>query len=77
MVIGFVGNNGAVLGRAPTVELVFPFDGAGGLMRDCFTREGATRDIAPIIGAEAYNNTQTYTRMCLVKNRKWKKGNLY
>jgi len=63
--VGLDDRTGAVPGRGCGVEsLSFPFD-IDGCVRDCFKREGATRDIAPITGVEACNNnTQTYTLMC-------------
>jgi len=64
LIVVFVDNNGAVTGRTLD-ELDFPFDNDDDdvFVTDCFTREEATRDITPVIGAEACNNTQTYTQM--------------
>ena len=80
LVVVVVVDNGAVPGRTLLAELVgFPFnvDGGDGLVTDGFTREGATRDITPVIGAEACNNTQTYTQMCLGKNHKFVRKKWY
>ena len=81
VVVVFVADNGAVLGRTLLVELVgFPFnvDGDDGFVTDGFTREGITRDITPLIGVEACNNTQTYTQMCLgKKNHKFLRKKSY
>ncbi len=52
---------GAVAGRT-LVKVDFPFD--DGFATDGFTREGAIRDVTPVIGVEACNNTQTYAQMC-------------
>jgi len=57
-------SNGAVTGRnfdGPSR----PFDDNNEdvLVTDCLPREELARDATPVIGAEACNNTQTYTQM--------------
>jgi hypothetical protein len=72
LAVVFVADNGAVPGRTLMFELIgFPFDDDDGFGMDGFTREGTTRDITPVTGAEACNNTQTYTQMYLGKNQKF------